>query len=163
MAHFAGWGYNLNLLNFDTIAILSFASLQESQSQNSSAIPTVSQLIILDLIYILLTGSYNQFQNNESLIFTNLFYNPIFIEKNKRINKQTTRKKIGKNFELVVLELVVGSGEPNGNFEKLMNKLVLFLVSEELPEPQSASLEAVEDNGEGDDFYWNFDEEHDGN
>ena len=44
-----------------------------------------------------------------------------------------------------------------------MNKLVFFPVSEELPEPQSASLEAVEDNGEGDDFYWNFDEEHEGN
>ena len=92
-----------------------------------------------------------------------MFYNPIFIEKNKRIHKQTTRKKNGKNFELVVSELVVGSSEQNSNFEKLMNKLVLFLVSEELPEPQSASLEAVEDNGEGDDFYWNFDEEHDGN
>ena len=35
-----------------------------------------------------------------------------------------------------------------------------------IPEPEEqevASLEAVEDNGEGDDFYWNFDEEHDGN
>ena len=45
----------------------------------------------------------------------------------------------------------------------MINKLFFLLVSEELPEPQSASLEAVEDNGEGDDFYWNFDEEHDGN
>jgi len=37
---------------------------------------------------------------------------------------------------------------------------------EEIPipepeEPEVASLEAVKDNGEGDDFYWNFDEEHD--
>ena len=32
-----------------------------------------------------------------------------------------------------------------------------------IPEPEAASLEALEDNGEGDDFYWNFDDEHDGN
>ena len=53
--------------------------------------------------------------------------------------------------------------------------VIFFLVEisepapeEEIPipepeEPEVASLEAVKDNGEGDDFYWNFDEEHDGN